>query len=70
MLREKFIKANENENCNITIDDFNQFKVAAKELSMLFNEINTMTISMQIYPYLLKDYREDLDSLIEASTNG
>ena len=69
-IRDQLIEANEDDDCEITIDDSNQFKVAAKKLSAMFHEINAVTLALQTRLYPLKECREDLDSLIEAAIYG
>jgi len=69
-IRDKLIEANEDDDCDITIDDSNQFKVAAKKLHMMLQEINAVILTLQTRLYPLEDCWEDLDYLIEASTDG
>ena len=68
-IRDKLIEANEDDDCDITIDDSNQFKVAAKKLHMMLQEINAVILTLQTRLYPLEDCWEDLDYLIEASTD-
>ncbi len=66
LLRNDLVEASQHSDCNLTVNDSPLFANKVGKYSRMLKEVVDVTMSLQTDEHSLADFRDDLDTLIEA----